>query len=291
MTTIHYITSIISGEGGTLENIIKVLKRKYAKVEFKKYERSQTYTIQNLLLIEPYEIINEETKYNEAYTCPSPIWKKYLTRKSPNIKLIVAGNDSYINNTNYLYLFNLPDNLALFLEEAKPVIDEEAYPFTKEKRKESQKVGKLYLRGIDMADKLEQFFRGHGYNSVIDVIEGLAADIESIRGTLLTDEADITEEDEEIIGEQIKTLEKEWHTFYSRWKHYYPLWKYVPFEEAMKKCNDLIPPIATFMQQQLPNMDTVVTQEELNQLKELKNLLSNEFQPILHQIEKKYLIQ
>lgn len=167
---------------------------------------------------------------NRSYIYYDVLWKRFLLRKFPDSILISAGFLSGPRE-NYLNLLDLPLSIREFLHPLKSVKRHVMPPLP---------------YGERMEDKIHQFFKGHGKESVLDALNKICRKLHLI--------------DREIAkyGSSYKAAaalyldteytQEQWTKFEVRWKNYFELFNYTPFRHEWKLLNDMISFMAPFFE-------------------------------------------
>lgn len=228
--------------------------------------------VRNLLIVEPLKI-------DDRHFSVAKIWKRYLARKFPNVRLIIASNRE-MDVEGHLELLNLPENFGTWIEQV-PMTGNFQIEYVTEKfngqDRETPYVpweNALDFQELDVLKRLLRFFDGHGKNS-------LEERLISIRQTMTVAYDELRQNDaqslsyEELLDQLVvKYGVEEWETLKSRWEYYKPTFQYLPFMDTIEEIEIKVTEVKTFFDN-LPN-----TKEKFMELECHKKL--DEFYEKLH---------
>lgn len=161
-------------------------------------------------------------------TLPELIWKKFLSQQNPNIKLIIASFKK-TGHPNHIDLLNLPSNFVRFTQRSKTVA-EVWIP--------------VELEGLDLQEKLNRFYEGHGQESIIDSLGKILRKIKIINNELKNKTSTYQEVATAILDSNYHT--EQWQRFRTRWKSYMSIFTYLPFYDELKLLEERIETISPF---------------------------------------------
>lgn len=179
-------------------------------------------------------ILFSPVKCNDRYVSCDASWKQYFQKKNADIRFITVGFAKAPQDEdaqkNYMDLLKLPADFDAFFAAAL---------------KASGDWTPAYTGGIDMQEKLQRFFEGHGMDSVDQVFSSVKANINFIDGRLKR-------------GYKLETICREysgfpifierWTIFRNRFSNYYPFFKCLPFFSLLEKIYNLTEKIDPFFQ-------------------------------------------
>ncbi len=240
-TKIHYLT--------TTPNIAEIWQQKDSSCHWELYQKEVINDIKHLLVIEP--LIIEKAKVRASIW---PLWKSYLQKNSSNSRLIVVGTLGYMH-TNYIDLLQLPTYLADFIAQAKTV----------------QEDWQLPINGLDMVDKLMQFFRGHGNESILEKLSGIHRKIKNLDAAI---QGKINRTYEEILTSTLTFGKKEWEELTKRWNNYLPFWSCLPFYPEITIIDQNFSEIKSFFMHKNPTESLFLEKKLLEKINQIKTLLT-----------------
>ena len=180
------------------------------------------YRHQNIRFFDYFEAVELPTAHiylifspiyhNRSYIYYDILWKRYLQKKNPGAVLLTAGFVEGPQHSNYLDLLNLPAELQACIKETKTV-GEHWTP--------------VYCGGLRMEKKFQLFFRGHGRESVLDVLHKIKRKIHLIERELKAGEWSYQKAAAEYLGSGYVT--ERWKDFEARWENYFEFFAYTPF--------------------------------------------------------------
>lgn len=182
-----------------------------------------------MLLFSPFQV-------EDTLISPEASWKKYLAKKAPQSKLIVAGFVE-ATHSNYLDLLQLPPDLSTFIEGALSARAE----------------WKPIHTGSENVDKrLKHFLEGHGTESTLEVVYQLRRKIQLVREAMDFRQESFKQAFQKlIIPEEIY---EHWQTLTHRWQRYYLLFSCLPFFELFEEVHILIEDLSPdFQAEQIQN--------------------------------------
>ncbi|PHN03449.1 response regulator [Flavilitoribacter nigricans] len=190
--------------------------KRYQLEAFDKHMSDYT-SIDAMLIVEPVRV---KGHYLSVYE----VWKLFLARQSPKTKLLIAG---FTVNThpNFINLLNLHDKYDL-----KKAIDK-ANPC--HKNWDEGQVGNGYGK---VSTKLQMFFKGHNYNSIIGAASKVRQMLNNVDLSLHGSESLKREkEDFKTIWENLLWPKRNYfRSFYSRWYNYRDYFDCMPFFSQME---------------------------------------------------------
>ena len=183
--------------------------------------------------LQPYELDNtKETQVsvlllftpfytNGIYVSAESIWKKHLSTIQPKTILLTAGFRK-AKHPNHLDLLDLPASFPSFLRTALPV-EEEWQP--------------IFSGGLDMDEKLQRFFEGHGQESVIEILHNIIRILNIARAEITIYQTSYAAITEDLI--RPSNLAEKWRELRIRWVNYFPYFEYLPFQNLFCKVDQL----------------------------------------------------
>lgn len=175
--------------------------------------------IDAVLIVEPYIIKGQ-------YLSISTVWKNYLLRHYPLVKLVVAGFNENSENLSYLNLLEVHDNFNLedFIEGA-PVVEE------------NREVVQSFNGSDQVIEKLKLFFTGHNNESIVDAISKIRPALNNAELSLYGNEkmGRVKEPFAEVWQKRLYPKRRFFQHFYSRWYNYKDYFKGLPFYQQLKK--------------------------------------------------------
>lgn len=202
-----------------------------------------------LLLISPFLI-------NGIYVSAENIWKKYLYLEFPNTRLISVGFKK-AEAKNHLDLLQRPKELKTFLQEAKKV---------------SEDWSPIDTGGLNMQEKLNRFFEGHGKESVTDELEKILRIL-----TIAKDEINEFQVDYETVKKELileNRVPQKWQYLNNRWYSYKPYFKCLPFFPILEQIDHIFEQILPFFEQNCENENLFWEFDCVGKLKIIKDLLT-----------------
>lgn len=193
-------------------------------------------------------------------------WKHYLLKRQVNTKLIVLGIEADNNSRNYLDILNLPKNLAHKLAHASGVqdsIESEPPPATP---------------GIDLQEKLNHFFVGHGNQSIVQAVGKLNSKFAWLK-------SEMQEVNMEAYRQAIARLEKRtygkqemikaWNTLEYRWEKLVLLLPYIPFKEDVQEIAGILKTLSPYFRSELENGDYFIKESCADHFETLHQIIKN----------------
>ncbi len=166
--------------------------------------------------------------HNRSYIYYDILWKRYLNKQNPNAVLLTAGFAKGPQN-NYLDLLDLPAKLQSCISQTKAV-KEKWVPF--------------YNGGIRMEERLHLFFKGHGKQSVLDVLHRIKRKIHLVERELQHGDWSYHKATSEYLGSGY--VSERWQDFKTRWINYYEYFAYSPFREEFLEIDGMISAMDAF---------------------------------------------
>lgn len=173
-----------------------------------------------IIVVEPYLI-------NKQYLSIADIWKNYLSRHAPEVKLIVAGFGERSESSNFLPLLNVNAHFDL-----------EQFVHQAQAAKKTYAIDSA-INGYDrVSEKLKLFFKGHNQEGIIDSISKVRQVLNNAELSLYGSEKlkrDI-EPFEKIWKERLwsDTKKKAFQHFYNRWHNYKDYFLPLPFYHELQ---------------------------------------------------------
>ncbi|MEN0003046.1 MAG: hypothetical protein AAF798_02840 [Bacteroidota bacterium] len=240
------------------KTIFNHLKRRLTAAEFEPYHLS-TPTEKTIF---DYHILSTPLFIGQTYVATTALWKKYFKATQPTTKLITSGFQAQ-QHSNHIDLLNWPDDVSLFLANARTV-SEEWEPIAE--------------GGLDIQRKLYRFFEGHGDESLTDVLHRILMTL-----TMAHDEMDkyqvaYTEVYEELL--QHSNIASKWQLLLNRWVNYLPHFAALPFFTTFKSIDQALQTIAPYFEggctneQLLRNLDCL---ETLRTIKEDLEIIARQY--------------
>ncbi|MBK8705047.1 MAG: hypothetical protein IPN33_16780 [Saprospiraceae bacterium] len=146
---------------------------------------------------------------NHFISCDNT-WKKYFELNHPDVRFISSGF-AELTHKNYIDLLNLPPDFSVFFTNAQRAGEEW----------EAANTG-----GLDMSQKLLNFFEGHGHDSIRQIFSPIYRILR-----IISDEIGQGTPYEELYSELITPnhLPQKWRIFQNRFSNYYPFFACLPF--------------------------------------------------------------
>jgi len=193
--------------------------------------------------------------HHDMYISCDKSWKKYLSIKSPKIRLISIGlrNEQH---PNYIDVLNLPKDFGQFFKNARTV-SEEWEP--------------VDTWGLDIEEKLKRFLEGHGADSIREIFTPINRTLKITHDELMQGTS-FKELEENII--KPGNLHKKWQIFRNRFTNYYPFFGCLPFFDLFRKINISITHIHPFFQANYNTPEHFLSKEWMAELKNINLLLS-----------------
>ncbi|MEL7249972.1 MAG: hypothetical protein AAFO03_16205 [Bacteroidota bacterium] len=201
-----------------------------------------------------------------AYLSPVTLWQQYLEMEAPSKRLILASFESSFQHANHLDLLRLTDYSAQWWEDCQPIDHMQELP---------------PVVGVDLSEKLQRFFAGHGQDSIVAVLSRIRLVVQMASRELRKMQTPY----EEIYSDLVEPAElgQKWREWRNRWINYYPLFEHTPIASSLKqiaKQTDGVEPwMAAGGQDAAPLQDGSIL-EILNRVREQ-----------LQQIENQYVVQ
>lgn len=203
-----------------LRNVYKNIIDYYNNIEIKFVSSTKEINFDKditLIIIEPIKVKNE-------FITISPIWKDYLKEKYFDSILIVMGFSDY-RGSNYIDLLKLPKSFESIIKKAKTVREKWNIP----------------IDGLDLRVRFASYFKGHGEESIISIINKLCQSFNI---------AYLKLEDEDIKMDKIMSnlihpyVAPEWKKFVKGWNKLLELYKiysdFLPFSKDMISINRFV---------------------------------------------------
>lgn len=165
------------------------------------------------------------------YIAAEELWKRYLELHSPHLKLICASFRA-AQGSNDVDLLNLPGDWADFLEQAQPIGQLGAF---------------TPCGGLDLCEKLSRFFAGHGQESVIALLNRLRMLVQMAHREVVQLNANYDEVYSELLAPA--ALAHKWAEWQNRWDNYAAFFQAAPFADVFNHLEEVMPPLAQWMQQ------------------------------------------
>ncbi len=159
-----------------------------------------------VLIVEPYECRDEKTPDKGGlYTSIFEVWRRYLAREAPQVKLLVAGYwDS--GHPNFIPLLSLSTDFDWQAKMAG------ANPTDKEWPKP------LHSFGEPLLNKLQRFFKGHSSEGIIDTLAKVRQSLSNAYYQMEEQEEDFKEIWRDTLRPRREACRKMLH----RWNDYRP---------------------------------------------------------------------
>ena len=207
-------------------------------------------------------IIFEPVKIRGIYYSIYKVWKCYFEVHFPSSKIIVAG---FINHqsSNYIDLLNLPGDFQTFVSHAMPVSSDWKAP----------------VECADVLERMKQFFKGHGKDSLISQLNKIQQSLNVAYVTAMEEEGDFQE-----IRDLLLTpyFIPEWEELRCRWDYYSSFFEYLPFLPAMKSIGKAVNEISVFFSGNHINRNTFLNQQFDEKIRHV-------IQKLLQEIDKNYI--
>lgn len=166
-------------------------------------------------------ILRSPVKVGSILVSPEQTWKKYLAEQAPNCKFIIAGF-AEAQHRNYLDLLNLPNDFAGFVHHALTV---------------AQDWEPINTGASDMSKKLDNFFSGHGKDSIVDILSKINVPLKMALDKYHRQEP---KNFGKLASDFLFGLTDNWLDFERRWQRYFFLFHCLPYFDLFEKCNILI---------------------------------------------------
>ena len=206
----------------SLPNVEELLLSSFKKMEWQPFSTDVTdfAVFDAVILVEPYECkTGDPLTPSGEYVSIFTIWKHYLERKAPNVKLLIAGFESLQDHPNYIPLLRVSEKYHL----EEHIIN--SYP-TQYDWEEDMKVldGSVHKR-------LKTFFQGHSLHGILDNLIKLRRCLNTAELYYLGNaELKITKKPFEAIWYEILFPTREQaRILHARWNSYYHYFKILPF--------------------------------------------------------------
>lgn len=198
-------------------------------------------------------IIQEPIFINNNYLSASLCWKNYLKLHSPMAILLNAGFGK-AQDANYLDLLKLPVNAAEVLLHARKA-EEEWMPVT--------------TGGVDVAQKLNRFFEGHGDESVTDELHKMLRICKIARDELTVYGANFETVRAELLLPN--KLPLKWNVLQGRWQFYMPYFEILPYFRDFEELGKLFYAVAPFFTNECSDENLFWETLCVERLEQLKN--------------------
>lgn len=208
-------------------------------------------------------ILHSPMKWGNIYISTEWVWKKYLAKHYPNVKLVVGGFTLFMNSPNYMQFLEMPLDFKTHLEMVQS---------TKENWGNWESNRMDATRGLEMAGKLHRFFLGHNTGR-----DGISWSIGQVCTIIISGQEDLEyisfkEARQKMVGQDIL---QHWIEFRNRWTNYKHLLEILPFHLTIHQINHYIKNIKPFFDNQCQDetvFNSIVEQvewiyDELNELK------------------------
>ncbi|MFM9950021.1 MAG: hypothetical protein ACKV1O_18950 [Saprospiraceae bacterium] len=177
-------------------------------------------------------LIFSPLKCGNVRISPENIWKKYLKAENPQARLINIGFEEAVHS-NYIDILNLPEQLSEFIKKAM-LAHETWQP--------------VFTGGLEMFDKLNRFFKGHGRESLTSELINVKTTTEALNNAVSIRKW--TYEAAALAAFNDDYVWKNWNAFFDRWIYYYPVLNYLPFSNEIHHINEVIEEIEPFFSKQ-----------------------------------------
>ena len=161
--------------------------------------------------------------HNRSYIYYDILWKRFLFKNNPDAVLLTAGFKEGPQHNNYLDLLNLPAELQSRIKKTKTV---------------GELWTPVYCGGLRMEEKLQLFFRGHGRESVLDVLHKIRRKIHLVERELKAGEWSYDQAAGEYLGSGYIT--ERWKEFEARWGNYFEYFAFTPFRKLFQELDLMI---------------------------------------------------
>lgn len=235
--------------GKTLESYFLKHHLELKKVILSNYNPSDFTGIPFLLIVSPF-------KCNKIYVSAEAIWKKFLYLNSPDTILLIAGFKS-AKHSNYIDLLQLPTDPHKFLAEARSVAEKWNPPFS---------------GGLNIEEKLQRFYQGHGDESVTDVLYTIIR-IFSIADVEMKQYGTSFEELREDLFIKNAVTQK-WQELKNRWVNYLPFFRCLPFWTVFSEVDQMFDHIDLFFNSEFSEEMLFWELKCLETLKKIKDQLA-----------------
>lgn len=200
-----------------------------------------------------------------AYLDAASLWQQYLAGKHPSLRLLLASYGE-VNHGNHLDLLRISEYNTTWWEQTRSIDQAEELPL---------------FTGIDLSDKLQRFFAGHGDDSVVAVLSRIRLVVQMASRELRKMQTPYSEIFKDLVAPaQLATKWREWR---SRWINYYPLFEYTPLARELAQIAQLTEGVEAWMlaggEEEEPLANGMVLQ------------VLNDMREQLQQIEKLYVVQ
>jgi hypothetical protein len=216
MQTIHYIAN-----QPIIEEKIKAYFDSLEDFELKQYDKPTLPKVDYLLIVNPFLIVSDFYAIEE-------IWKKYLTKNSPNTKLIIADFSVENGCSNHIQLTHFPIDFKAFMQTLKPLNEQ------------------ITIETINtrLIHKMKDFYRGHGGESLFQQLNNLMMTVKNISYTL--DGTIKHKTYKQAVEYIIPMSQTQWQDFVHRWYYYKRFFDYAPFKEEQRQISTALDAIAPY---------------------------------------------
>lgn len=172
--------------------------------------------VQNLLIVEPLRASSGHLLLTFE------VWKNYLLRKAPNVKLMVVGiENEEVIFSNYVDLLSGAGHLLQKMGVAGRITPDQKIPAT---------------FGINMVQKWQRFVVGHGHESIIHPMGEVAGSLAWIKEELMAEEEKEYERVFKLFQNRADVFQNTLHTWeelLDRWEKIQPFLPYFPFQAEL----------------------------------------------------------
>lgn len=199
-----------------------------------------------------------------SYLAGETLWWQHLRLHAPQCRLLLAGYQS-IADSNYLDLLQLDSLEPDWLTQTQAVAD--GTPPA--------------MEGVDLAEKLQRFFAGHGEDSVVAVLSRLRLIAQMAQREVVQMGTPYEAAYEELI--RPAQVDRKWQEWRNRWINYTPLFKYTPFSTTLAELSAAMNTLEDWMKSGGQSPEPIVNGEVLAVL--------NHVREQLQRIEQDYVVK
>lgn len=236
--------------GKTLESYFLQHDLELTSVCLSKSTPSDLAGFEILLMVSPLNC-------NNIYVSSEAIWKKYFQLNSPDTIMLTAGFKS-VEHTNYIDLLHLPADPKAFIKNARPALEKWEPPFS---------------GGLNIEEKLQRFYQGHGDESVTDVLYTIIRIFSIAHVEMQQYDTPFADLQKELFS--LNAVSAKWLELKNRWVNYIPFFHCLPFWHTFMEVDRLFDHIDPFFASDCSEEMLFWDLNCLETLKEIKDQLAS----------------
>lgn len=163
------------------------------------------------------------------FLAPQSLWYRFLLQEHSHLRLFFVSYEKK-DYCNHFDLLKLDEYTKNDWHQAPNVAEMPPFPF---------------IEGVNLHNKLERFFAGHGDDSVVAVLSRIRLVVQMASRELSGLQTPYSEIFKELV--QPAQLHLKWVEWKNRWIHYYPLFQFTPFAAELEKIANLTDSLEEWM--------------------------------------------